>query len=159
MLQVQSTLVTALTFAAPRVVITLVPADDEMIKAAPSDRFVTIMPVGASFDVGLAAGAGRNAVGNDGQIEVSLYARVMVDRMNQQLTYLTDTTLGVLVDWQKIVNALQLYDPVTIAAPSTDLILEEPMRGLRWQNLPHNAPLHWGRLSSTWETRFLQALS
>lgn len=156
LVNLEAKLATDLSLATTAVFTTL-SDDDEIAAVAPSTTFATITPHDFTIDQGLAAGAGRNCVGTDGQLKVCLWVQIGLDQKGHDASWLKNASFGALQLWKKLINSLHLYDPVN---GSSDYMLEEPMRCLRWSNRPRTRkPSSWGKLESAWEMKFIQPLS
>ncbi len=132
--------------------------DDEILATAPpNDFFISIHPEDFVFDMGLAAGAGREAIGTDGTLRICLWSSLNVDRAGRGEEWLKNATRGVLVKWRDVVSNLQIFDPVDGSGFG---ILEEPMRCVRWSvrrpKATKGLPRLFGKLESVWEVKFLQ---
>lgn len=110
--------------------------DDTVSSAPPHDRFVVIRPLAFRPDNGVVTGAGAGLFvsggsgGHTGQIplsmptEVSLWVRLATDELGRDEDWLSNSTLGAMRLWRRVLGALQMFDPVDAG----DKILTEPMR-------------------------------
>ncbi len=145
-------------FAPAQVLPTL--ARDQDLEAMPmKDIFLAIRPSRFPIDRQDRAGGGRQLLAVDGSLELLFFSRLWLGPINNDAQALIDASYGVLANWKAILNALEQFAPLDPAG-SGDSILRQPMRVEQFDVVPRRTNKRgWTRLDSTWEIKFVQALS
>ena len=142
---------TAVDLPESKVFITLA-GDGDHLSAPPGDRFAVIRPGGFPVAVGV-AGGGRASTGHDGAFGINLFARYNSDQELRNAKLLTDSTLGIMSLAFKLINGVQLHEPVNV---NSVVILREPMRmtGLAFDSTKAKDGNLWGVVRTSWEASF-----
>jgi hypothetical protein len=157
LLAIQNKLVaTDLLFPLEHAIITLA-IDESLDRDPPTDSFVVFGQTNAPIDQALVMGGGDLSMGTNANISMRFWNRYEAGWFLSDAQALTDSTLGLLANWRKILKSLQLFSPVD--SMSGNCILEEPMRFLNWMVEPRRAQSPWLVIRSVIEAKFVQDLS
>ncbi len=137
-----------------RTYICIAPADS-VERFPPADRWLTISPVRFEAIEGLVAGGGSMTFGLRGRCQIEVWNRLETDAPESDVDALTDPSNGILIFWNSVLAALQLFEPVNTAG---QCILLEPMRLASFEIVPRIPQKPWLRIRSTWETKFNQSV-
>ncbi len=99
--------------------------DADHLSNPPADRFVTLFPSRFPVDVPGVSGGGRLNTGFDGTIDVKLLVRIASDQEHRSARLLRDATTGLLPLIRKVLDAVQMWNPLNTAGAS---LLREPAR-------------------------------
>ena len=129
-------------------------ADDELTWPG-NDMVIVVAPGSYPADLRAEAGGGNELKVFDGVTKLSLWVRLGLDQATRDDQWLTHATLGALAKWRLVMKSLNQHDLLS----GTDQILEEPMRCIRFDAAPAKTKGGWARLTSLWETKWLQDLT
>lgn len=109
--------------------------DDHWLRFPPADRFATVRPVSGQADQRGVAGGGRLTTAFDSLLRTAVFQRLDRDREGKARRGLTDPSVSLLGDLTRVVDVLQMFEPVR-PDKATECLLREPMRVAGWQVWP-----------------------
>ncbi len=144
----------------PNLVFVSLHPDEWHLRFPPADRFCVLRPVSGRADQPGVSGGGRLTTAFPSVLRVAVFQRLDRDREGRAGAGLTDPSVSLLGDAGRVVDALQMYEPVRAGAP-TECLLREPMRVQGYQVVPKTAgggdP--WAVAETTWEYDFRMKVS
>ena len=102
--------------------------DRTLIRFAPADRFVALRPTGLPVDQPGVTGGGRLNTGFDMKVRAALFVRLTADQEFRSDRHALEAE-GVMAQFRKVLDALQMFEPVKKAPPAADVgITRQPVR-------------------------------
>ncbi len=133
-------------------------ADQILLSPPRSTVYGVIVPGGMSVDQSQVAGGGRANTSVEWTVSVWVVQQLMLDQGDADDEFLTHSTLGVMQKIDEVMEALHLYDIPDTLNPTSDLLLNEPMRALDINQGRKDAS-RYGSFEIPFEVKFKWALS
>lgn len=130
--------------------------DPFALRNPPDDQFAVVSLGDQILQQASTMGGGREYNFVEGVLTVTIYARLILDQVTRNDSYMTDASLGALKRLKCCINSLQMFDPVNGAS---DYVLAEPLRFFKIDTPKKVSLPGWGLVQGQWRLAWTIDLS